>query len=587
MKTSHLILSALTVTSIATVSAFASQLQSETAQLAAAQSGPVMNPASTRYIVQLGSTQAAREAVNQVAGEVLTDFNLINGVGAQLSPEQARRLRQAFPQARLHVDGRLKLAGNTKNKGKGASATVPQETDHPEMIDANELHVQGIVGSGVTIAFLDSGMWVDEGQVHEGLLLGTNQRPGRVLKNIEMLESSNDDAFDDYGHGSHIASVAASSYRTPDGGYQGIAPDADLISIKAFDRNGGATYYDVISGIEWVITHREKYNIRVLNLSFGAAPSSHYWDDPVNQAVMAAWQAGIVVVTSAGNEGPEPMSIGVPGNVPYVITVGAADDNHTPFDRSDDFLSSFSSAGPTFEGFVKPDLIAPGARLTGMIHPGSLLSNNHEAHLLEDRKHFRMSGTSQSAAVVSGVVALMLQHNPDLSPDDVKCRLASSAYAATAGSDAHYSVFQQGAGLVNARDAVYSTASGCANLGLDLAADLAGEKHFAGPVEEDEQGNFVIRDENGELTELNGDAFIWSRSYIWSRAYVWSQAFIWSRSYIWSRAFIWSRAYAWSRSYPWDTSDSAGTTTDLASNTTVVRSLSNRWVEPEAQRYQD
>ncbi|MFK5151175.1 S8 family serine peptidase, partial [Klebsiella pneumoniae] len=89
------------------------------------------------------------------------------------------------------------------------------------------------------------------------------------------------------------------------------------------------------------------------NLSFGAQPQSYYWDDPLNQAVMAAWQAGIVVVSSARNEGPSAMTIDVPGNVPYVVTVGALTDNFTPYDATDDRLASFSSTGPTFEGFVK------------------------------------------------------------------------------------------------------------------------------------------------------------------------------------------------------------------------------------------
>ena len=104
-------------------------------------------------------------------------------------------------------------------------------------------------------------------------------------------------------------------------------------------------------------------NIRILNLSFGAPATSHYWNDPVNQAVMAVWKSGIIVVASAGNRGPEPMSIGVPGNVPYIITVGAMTDSFTPQDITDDRLASFSAAGPTIEGFVKPDLVAPGGHM--------------------------------------------------------------------------------------------------------------------------------------------------------------------------------------------------------------------------------
>ena len=125
--------------------------------------------------------------------------------------------------------------------------------------------------------------------------------------------------------------------------------------IKAFDADGRGSYLDVIRGIDWVVANRDRYGIRVLNLSFSARPVSYYWDDPLNQAVMRAWQLGIVVVASAGNRGPDAMSIGVPGNVPYIITVGAMSDAASKR-ANDDFLASFSSTGPTYEGFVKPDV---------------------------------------------------------------------------------------------------------------------------------------------------------------------------------------------------------------------------------------
>ena len=163
-----------------------------------------------------------------------------------------------------------------------------------------------------------------------------------------------------------ITSVIASSLPSINsegeetGGYHGVAPDADLVVVRSFDDSGNATYMDVIRGISYVIENKDKYNIRVLNLSFSGPPQSHYWDDPINIAVMQAWQAGIVVVASAGNSGPDPLSIGVPGNVPYVVTVGAMTDSYTPDDVSDDKLATFSAVGPTLEGHLKPDLIAPG-----------------------------------------------------------------------------------------------------------------------------------------------------------------------------------------------------------------------------------
>ncbi len=157
---------------------------------------------------------------------------------------------------------------------------------------------------------------------------------------------------DDNGHGTHVTGVAlSSSVLDRTGFYRGIAPDADLVVVKAFDLHGQGNYADVIRGIDWVVTHKDDYGIRVLNLSFSAEPRSRYWDDPLNQAVMAAWQAGIVVVVSAGNTGPGAMTIGAPGNVPYVITVGAMTDNYTPEDLSDDRLTSVFCRRPDEGGF--------------------------------------------------------------------------------------------------------------------------------------------------------------------------------------------------------------------------------------------
>jgi serine protease AprX len=234
----------------------------------------------------------------------------------------------------------------------------------------------------------------------------------------------------------------------------------------------------------------------VLNLSFSAPPQSYYWDDPLNQAVMAAWQAGIVVVASAGNTGPDPMTIGVPGNVPYVITVGAMTDNYSPEDPDDDMMAYWSSAGPTFEAFVKPDLVAPGGHLSGHMPPDGTLPTTYP-EFYDNGQYFMMSGTSQAAAVVSGVAALLLQDEPGLSPDDVKCRLMATTQVGIYGNgknagDLHYSPFQQGAGRVDAYAAVHGELTGCANGGLDIDQDLAGTEHYIGPTLLDRKGNYYI-----------------------------------------------------------------------------------------------
>src|SRR6185312_1819982 len=228
------------------------------------------------------------------------------------------------------------------------------------------------------------------------------------------------------GHGSHLTGIIFNNERTQDGKFFGVAPDANLVSIRAFDAQGRGSYSSVIRGIEWAVQNRNAYRIRVLNLSLGAAPQSRYWDDPLNRAVTRAWQAGLVVVASAGNTGPGPQTITVPGNVPYVITVGAMTDNYTPANPADDRLASFSAAGPTYEGFVKPDVVAPGGHIWSLMPTYATIAQGHPAYQ-NSGDYFTMSGTSQAAAVTTGVVALLLQPQPGLTPDQVKCKLMSSA----------------------------------------------------------------------------------------------------------------------------------------------------------------
>ena len=177
----------------------------------------------------------------------------------------------------------------------------------------------------------------------------------------------------------------------------GIAPGVNLVSVRVLDDTGMGTYADVLRGLNWVVQHKNEYNIRVLNMSMYATPVAPYWVDPYNLAVMAAWKAGIVVIASAGNDGPEPLSVGVPGNTPYIITVGAFTDNYTPNDFGDDYIPPFSAAGPTLDAFVKPDVIAPGAHMSSLMRNNTYLAqqypdNRIHGHILQDERHLNVGG---------------------------------------------------------------------------------------------------------------------------------------------------------------------------------------------------
>ncbi len=450
-------------------------------------------------------------------------------------------------------------------------------THYPSLIDADRLHSAGITGRGVTVAFLDTGNSLVSSTIHYNA-----DSQWRYLAQYsatgDYLNEYGDPFFgqtgqDVMGHGSHLISAALSAKSTADGKYNGVAPGADLVTIRAFGGDGSGYYSDVIRGIDWAVRNKDRYGIRVLNMSFSATPVSHYWDDPLNQAVMAAWQAGIVVVASAGNDGPDPMTIGVPGNVPYIITVGAMTDNYTASVVDDDRLASFSSTGPTLEGFVKPEVVAPGGHILGTMGWYTTIGENHPEYRVS-YPYYSMSGTSQAAAVTTGVVALMLQADPSLSPNDVKCRLMASARPAvkTDGTLA-YSVFQQGAGLVNAYDAAYATNSGCANRGIDIGLDLAGSQHYRGRANLWPDGTYY-------LDGLEGDGFLWSEAFLWSEGFLWSDAFVWSDAFLWSDAFVWSDAFLWSDGFLW--SDAFVVFDGFLWSDSLTETMSvNVWVEEE------
>ncbi|MGB5581516.1 MAG: S8 family peptidase, partial [Woeseia sp.] len=337
--------------------------------------------ATASYIVQGRSLADVRAAVESTGVEITHELKIINALGVLLN-EQQRQSLDAIAGLRVHANAPVSTAGQPTPD----AVQVAQS-------GADQLHAVGITGAGINVAVLDSGLWTSDKGIKNYLAGGKRF----IVSYDAILDKDGGKTSDRLGHGTHVASIIASSKVSDSGLPHGIAPNVGLIGVKAFGADGSGSYADVIRGLDWIVAKRDFHNIRIINMSFSAAPKSHYWDDPLNQAVMAAWQAGIVVIASAGNTGPDAMTIGVPGNVPYVITVGAMTDNYTPTDNSDDRLASFSAAGPTVEGFVKPDVVAPGGRILGIMDGKKQLIPQEHAEFAAEEKHlFIMSGTSQS-----------------------------------------------------------------------------------------------------------------------------------------------------------------------------------------------
>ena len=287
---------------------------------------------------------------------------------------------------------------------------------YPSVVNADQVRQQGIDGSGVTVAILDSGVAPD---------LDLVEPSNRILASVNFADQRL--TSDPGGHGTHIAGIVAGNGNRSDGEFTGIAPQANVVDVRVLGSNGSGRISSVVRGIEWVLANRAAYNIRVINLSFGAPPPLSYRLDPMSAAVEIAWRRGLVVVAASGNGGPQGGTVVTPGIDPYVITVGATDDRGN-LSRGDDVLAWISSWGSA-DSNAKPDLVAPGRRLVSLRVPGSTLDTLFPERIVAAQNgstYFRLTGTSMATGVVSGAAALLLERQPSLTPNQVKALLVGT-----------------------------------------------------------------------------------------------------------------------------------------------------------------
>ncbi|MBI3928139.1 MAG: S8 family peptidase [Armatimonadetes bacterium] len=361
-----------------------------------------------------------------IPSEEVFELPLVNGFSVYADRDRLRRLLEALPpQARIALNHEIEYPDPRK--------VLPMTTGEPEagrpaavtrLPGIEKVWEKGFTGAGQTIAVIDSGIYP-----HPDL-------NGKVTGWVDLSRENRKRPADPFGHGTHVAGVLAGSGEKSAGKVKGVAPDAKLVGIRI------TTVAEAIKGLQWVIENREKYNINVVNLSLGDFASKSYKDDPWSQAVQKAIEAGLVVVVAGGNEGPDPKTISTPGIHPQAITVGAYDDKGTPA-TDDDSVASFSSRGPTVDGLIKPDILAPGVRVFGTLSPGSNLDVPDLPHIGKD--YMAMSGTSQATPMISALAALLLQANPALKQADILEILKASA-AKNLDDDGN----AQGAGLVQA-----------------------------------------------------------------------------------------------------------------------------------------
>jgi serine protease AprX len=270
----------------------------------------------------------------------------------------------------------------------------------------------GYTGEGIGVAVIDSG---STAAADFGTRLTQVILPGQTS------------SVDTYGHGTFVSSVLAGS--SSSGQYVGVAPGTNVYAIDAQSTSGAVYSSDVIAGLNWVLSNATLKNIRVVNISLAETVASSYLTSALDCAAEQLWRAGVVVVASAGNLGPGTMQY-APANDPFVLTVGATDTNNTAA-STDDFLASFSSNGTTGDGFVKPELLAPGRKIAALLPTSTTLGAAAPAANIVAPGYATMSGTSFSAPQVAGAAALLLQQHPTWTPDQVKWVLAQTARPVT------------------------------------------------------------------------------------------------------------------------------------------------------------
>ncbi len=496
----------------------------------------------------------------------------IAGYRARLNPSQIRALLRSDVVEYVTLDPVIR---GTKRGGRKKRASL---SEYRKIIGSDLVKTKG---DKSRVAVFDSGV-----SEHEDL-----KKPKvKVDFTSGSAQFTKDSENDGYGHGTHVAGIISGSGKESEGKNRGVS-EAEIIDLKVIGGEGWGVASNLIKAIDWVIANKNKYDIRVANLSLGHPPLQSYRKDPLCAAVRRMVKAGIVTVVSAGNLGrtdDHPVVYGgitVPGIEPSVITVGAINNQGT-LTHKDDIGTSYSSRGPTIDGLFKPDLVAPGNGIPGAIGEDSFLEE-HYPDLKVDEGYLDLSGSSMATAFVSGVVTQMLDENERLTPGLVKMILLLTA---TKLEQPH--LFQQGNGMVNAVAAaqmakLVDVKKRRLKKDIDPYWDLVlveGVKCKKEPENCERVwvgGAVAYADQvvfsplvNDSVSSLWGSSFLWSDSLSWeekselswakgffdSGSVLWSDSFLWADSLLWAdtklndSSVLWSDSFLWAESFLWSDS---------------------------------
>ena len=394
-------------------------------------------------------TTSVEKQVSRLGGQVTQDLKIINAFSAEMTAGSAIEIARSSDVRWVSLDAVVVSTACTSCVDTTNLANTYIRTIKADQVWNKSPYRQG---NTIGVAVVDSG-------VNPNGDLYTSTGANRQVADVRFNSDYNQSTSDGYGHGTHVASIIGGDGSESGGKYIGVAPMVNIINVKVSNDDGSAMIKDVVAGLQWVLEHKDAYNIRVVNLSLNSSVAESYQTSPLDAAVEILWFNKIVVVASAGNQGSG--AIFPPANDPFIITVGATDDKGTN-SLSDDIVASFSAYGQTSDGFKKPDLVAPGTNIIArLVNLNMGLANTHPANKVGDQ-FFRMSGSSMAAPMVSGAVALLLQDEPNLTPDQVKYRLTATGNKSWSG----YNASKSGAGYLDVYAAVTGTSTQSANTGL-------------------------------------------------------------------------------------------------------------------------
>jgi serine protease AprX len=410
-----------------------------------------------RVIVQKSAqSDGPEEMTRDMGGKVLSELSIINAFVAQMPSADIDKLASSSDVRWISPDAPVQEASKMSQQCGECIDTSNLISAYPQSVGATRVWNTApyLQGQNVTVATIDSGVNADHRD-----LRGSNGT-SRVIAEVNVNSNSNN-TDDGYGHGTHVAGIIGGNGNASNGGYIGIAPKVNLVNVKVGDDTGAMLESDVVAGIQWIYDNHDTYDIKVVNLSLNTSFYNSYLLSPLDAALEILWFNRIVVVVSAGNNGLA--ALYPPANDPFVITVGAVDDHGTASIR-DDTIPSYSAYGPTLEGNLKPDLVAPGTNIiSDLASTSSVVYQQHPANRVNNN-YFRMSGTSMAAPMVAGAVALLLQDEPNLNPDQVKYRIKATANH-NIFQWPRYNFLQAGAGYLDIYAAINGRTTQTANTG--------------------------------------------------------------------------------------------------------------------------